>query len=145
MKASEAYEFAVKKLTDGNIENPKNEADFLLNGLFSVNKTKRLVHPDTKVDSGLLFNAVEKRLSRVPLQYIIGKWSFYGFDYAVGEGVLIPRPETELLVDRVLKKLAFFEKPVVYDLCAGTGCIGLTLARLNKNSEVYLFEKSRGQ
>jgi len=59
------------------------------------------------------------------LQYILGEWEFYGYPIKVGKGVLIPRPETELLVD-----LAKEYKPrLVLDLCAGTGCVGIALAK----------------
>ena len=61
--------------------------------------------------------------------------------FYVGKGVLIPRPETETLVDFALEKIKDIESPVIYDLCAGTGCIGLTIANHRKDAKVYLFEK----
>jgi len=68
---------------------------------------------------------LKRRESGEPLQYILGEWEFYGYNFKVGKGVLIPRPETEFLVD-----LAKEHKPKrVYDLCAGSGCVGIALSR----------------
>ena len=96
---------------------------------------------DEQVD--VIKNAVNRRKSGEPLQYILGKWDFYDLTFSVGEGVLIPRPETEMLVDFALEKLKNIENPVVYDLCSGTGCIGLTVAKHRKDATVYLLEKER--
>lgn len=89
----------------------------------------------------LMNEIIGRRKSGEPLQYIVGKWDFYGFTFKVGEGVLIPRPETENLVEYVLNEIKNTENPVVFDLCSGSGCIGLTIAKLRPDSKVYLFEK----
>ena len=70
---------------------------------------------------------VKKRCEGVPLQYIFGKWEFYGYEFFVGEGVLIPRPETELLVDIAAENLT--KDSVMLDLCSGTGCIPISCAK----------------
>ncbi|GHV29523.1 release factor glutamine methyltransferase [Clostridia bacterium] len=85
---------------------------------------------------------LERRTKREPLQYIIGSWSFFGLRFLVGEGVLIPRPETESLVEEALKELSFVKSPIVFDLCSGTGCIGISVAKSRPDSKVYLIEKS---
>ncbi len=90
-----------------------------------------------------LNNAILRRKNGEPLQYILGKWDFYDLTFSVGEGVLIPRPETEMLVDFALEKLKDIPNPVIYDLCSGTGCIGLTIAKHRKDATVYLLEKER--
>lgn len=84
---------------------------------------------------------INRRKNGEPLQYILGKWDFYDLSFSVGEGVLIPRPETEILVDFALEKLKNVKNPVVYDLCSGSGCIGLTIAKHLKDAKVYLLEK----
>lgn len=86
-------------------------------------------------------DVINRRKNGEPLQYILGKWDFYDLSFLVGEGVLIPRPETEILVDFALDKLKNVKNPVVYDLCSGSGCIGLTIAKHLKNAKVYLLEK----
>ena len=76
-----------------------------------------------------------KKLSEgEPLQYLLGKWEFYGLPFYVGEGVLIPRGDTELLVELSLEFLEGKENPKIADLCAGTGCIGIAIA--HENDEV---------
>ena len=84
----------------------------------------------------------ERRLSGEPIQYILGEWDFMDFTFAVGEGVLIPRPETEILVEQVLELIKDIPRPVVYDLCSGSGCIGLSIKKLRPDADVYLAEKS---
>lgn len=84
---------------------------------------------------------LRRRLSGEPLQYILGEWDFYGITLKVGEGVLIPRPDTETVAERAIKLLKGNEKPLVYDLCAGSGCIGIALAKFG-GAKVKFFEKS---
>ena len=80
-----------------------------------------------------------RRANGEPLQYILGEWEFYGYPMKVGKGVLIPRPETELLVD--LAKEYCVRNSVVFDLCAGTGCVGIAIAK-ETGCEVIAVEKS---
>ncbi|MBR6872284.1 MAG: peptide chain release factor N(5)-glutamine methyltransferase [Ruminococcus sp.] len=84
---------------------------------------------------------IERRLSGEPLQYIIGEWEFYGLTFSVGRGVLIPRQDTELIVETAEKLFANADSLRVLDLCAGTGCIGLTLEKRLKNVSLTLVEK----
>lgn len=89
----------------------------------------------------LMNEIIVRRKNGEPLQYIVGKWDFYGLTFKVGEGVLIPRPETENLVEYVLNEIKNVKNPIVFDLCSGSGCIGITIAKLRPDSKVYLFEK----
>ncbi|MCL2077284.1 MAG: peptide chain release factor N(5)-glutamine methyltransferase [Oscillospiraceae bacterium] len=90
--------------------------------------------------SGQNFDAlIKRRENGEPLQYILGEWEFYGYNFKVGKGVLIPRPETELLVD--LAKEHCDRRTIVVDLCAGTGCVGIALAKEIK-CKVIAVEKS---
>ncbi len=86
-------------------------------------------------------DVINRRKNGEPLQYILGKWDFYDLSFSVGKGVLIPRPETEILVDFALEKFKNVKNPVIYDLCSGSGCIGLTIAKHLKDAKVYLLEK----
>lgn len=95
----------------------------------------------TDEQAALMNEIIDRRKNGEPLQYIVGKWDFYGFTFDVGEGVLIPRPETENLVEYVLDELKDVKNPIVFDLCSGSGCIGLTIAKLRPDSKIYLFEK----
>ncbi|MCH5171017.1 MAG: peptide chain release factor N(5)-glutamine methyltransferase [Oscillospiraceae bacterium] len=89
----------------------------------------------------LMNEIISRRKNGEPLQYIVGKWDFYGLTFRVGEGVLIPRPETENLVEYVLNEIKNVKNPIVFDLCSGSGCIGITVAKIRPDSKVYLFEK----
>jgi release factor glutamine methyltransferase len=85
---------------------------------------------------------VAARAARVPLQHLTGTAGFRYLDVAVGPGVFVPRPETELLVDAVLAALDEVPWPVVVDLCAGSGAIGLSIAHEHPRAEVHLVERS---
>jgi release factor glutamine methyltransferase len=77
-----------------------------------------------------------------PLQYVIGKWDFYESEFYVGRGVLIPRPETEELVEYAINLAKKYDSPIIYDLCSGSGCIGISIAKAVPNSKVFCVEKS---
>nr|MDQ6938306.1 peptide chain release factor N(5)-glutamine methyltransferase [Actinomycetota bacterium] len=85
---------------------------------------------------------VRRRQDREPLQYLLGHAAFRHLDLAVGPGVFIPRPETELLVDAVLPHLAAIAHPVVVDLCAGSGALGLAIATECPAADVTVVEHS---
>jgi release factor glutamine methyltransferase len=84
---------------------------------------------------------LRRRISREPLQYILGYTEFYGIKIMLGAGVLIPRPETELLVEAAIKIVSEFKgessKVKIVDLCTGSGCIALALAQRSTDAEVY--------
>ena len=83
-----------------------------------------------------------RRLEGEPLQYLLGEWEFYGLTLKVGPGVLIPRPDTETLVEAGVSYLKDRTGCRVLDLCAGTGCVGLAVERSAKNiSALYALEK----
>ena len=85
-----------------------------------------------------------RRLAGEPVAYLIGEWEFYGLPLDISESVLIPRPDTEVLVDRALTYLKTVAEPRVLDLCAGSGCIGLALAKNAPESHVVLGELDEG-
>lgn len=86
------------------------------------------------------FDCIQKRVSNFPLQYIIGKWDFYKSEFYVGEGVLIPRPETEELVERCISIIRSRNYRMIYDLCTGSGCIGLSIAAACPFIQCFLFD-----
>ena len=88
------------------------------------------------------FDLIRRRAAGEPLQYILGCWSFMGNDFTVGPGVLIPRSDTECTVRKALEVLSGVSEPVVFDLCAGSGCIGLTIADVRPDAKVICIEKS---
>lgn len=78
----------------------------------------------------------QRRAKREPLQYLLGAWEFYGLRMAVGEGVLIPRADTEILVETVLTALRETPSPKILDLCTGSGCIALALKSQRQDAAV---------
>ena len=82
---------------------------------------------------------VERREKREPLQYILGEWDFYSMTFAVREGVLVPREETEFLAETAVRETP--KDGVVFDVCSGSGCIGISVAKNRPDTTVYLFEK----
>lgn len=93
-------------------------------------------------DEKTLRDMVQRRTSGEPLQYILGEWEFYGMRLFVGMGVLIPRPDTEMLVDTVLQWCKGKNKLRILDLCTGSGCIALALQKHLPDAEVHAVEYS---
>lgn len=87
---------------------------------------------------------IKRRSEGEPLQYILGEWDFWNCTFKVGEGVLIPRPDTETLIEDVLKicRRKNLRTPKIADLCSGSGCIAITLKKEIPTAEVYALELS---
>ncbi len=83
---------------------------------------------------------LSRRLSGEPLQYIVGEWEFYGLSFKVGEGVLIPRQDTETLVDEALKLIKDIKNPRAADLCSGSGCVAAAIKHSRPDAEVFGIE-----
>ena len=86
----------------------------------------------------------QRHLDGEPVAYLIGEWEFYGLPLDISESVLIPRPDTEVLVERALARLQSAAEPRVLDLCAGSGCVGLAVAKFCPGSHVVLGEIDEG-
>lgn len=143
MTAEQVLRTAAEKLRAAQIENASFDASCLVENITGLSHTKIMLCDDDIADeqAELVERAVLRRISGEPLQYILGEWDFFGRTFEVGEGVLVPRPETELLVELALEKLRNVRYPVVFDLCAGSGCVGLTIAAERPDAHVWLFEK----
>ena len=86
---------------------------------------------EASADEDWLRTAIARRLRGEPLQYILGEWEFMGLPFYVGPGALIPRQDTETLCEAALAWLKPRPDARVLDLCCGTGCIGVSLAKLD--------------
>ncbi|MDG1841907.1 MAG: peptide chain release factor N(5)-glutamine methyltransferase [Crocinitomicaceae bacterium] len=95
-------------------------------------------------ESDLLFfkQCINRLLKKEPIQYILGETYFYNLSLKCHKEVLIPRPETEELVEWIIESTAFSTSLLIHDLCTGTGCIGLALKNENPNHEVFLSDIS---
>lgn len=120
---------AANQLKQKNIDDPLQEARFLMQEILQIPIAKQLARPDillTEIEYKQFCQATTKRASGTPAAYITGKADFYGNEFLVNN-TLIPRPETELLIDLALT-LSFDTKEIsILDLCTGSGCIGITL------------------
>lgn len=113
-------------------EQPRLSAEWLLSAATGLSRIELYAHHDrplTPEERAALREGVKRRATGEPLQYVTGEVAFRHLVLKVRPGVLIPRPETEVLVDAVLAELADTEAPVVADVCTGSGCIGLALAQ----------------
>lgn len=128
-------------------ENCGFDADCLTEDILGADRLSLMLRGGEEApeaDADRLMKAAEKRCSGMPLQYILGEWEFYGRRFYVGEGVLIPRPETETLVERVLehfRKEGNFS-PEICDLCSGSGCIAATIKKELPGATVHAVELS---
>ncbi len=143
MTLGEAYKYALNCLEKNGVD----EADFkslcLVCTLAGIENSAFQAHKNDEFDEVTLTEPLIRILGGEPLQYILGEWDFYDSRFKVGDGVLIPRPETEELVDLAIKTAKQYESPVIYDLCAGSGCIGISIAKAVPSAKVYCVEKSK--
>ena len=134
MTVNEIYQSGLKLLENNNIENSKFEAQSLLQKAFSLDRVGFIMHKTDKADENCSHNFlkfIEKRISGEPLQYILGEWSFMGFDFKVGRGVLIPRDDTEVVVNLCIDFLKNRTEKKTVDLCSGSGAIAVALDKIS--------------
>lgn len=133
MTVGEAYRKTKDILTEAGFETPAFEALCLTEKVFEFNRLALITKGEETVASeeklAVLAELTEKRLNHEPLQYLLGKWSFMGIDLLVGEGVLVPRDDTEVVTSLCIDYLSCKESPNVIDLCAGSGAISLALEK----------------
>lgn len=139
MVIKQCFADAVRLLESRNIEDAHFDASQLLESVFGFNITSDRCDEDA--DCTHFLEMINKRAEGYPLQYILGEWEFYGLPVKVGEGVLIPRQDTETLVETVIKKNKT-PAPVILDLCSGSGCIALALEKELAPKAVMAVEKS---
>lgn len=145
MTLGEAYNYGKEVLHEAKIENFAFDAMCIFQNCFGKNRLD-LVYCRTETADEKLLNKfksdIDKRKMRYPLQYILGKWSFMGLDFLVGEGVLIPRDDTEVLVETSLSLIKNIKNPKIIDLCAGSGAVSISLAKARPDAEVTAIELS---
>lgn len=131
MKTNEALKYIRTKLGAVSDE-AGNEARLIL-AHFTKKSPHSLALSDEELDRETLLAveaAVKRRLSREPLQYVLGEWSFMGFDFFVGPEALIPRQDTETLAEEAAELIRKRGYRSLLDICTGTGCIAVALNRL---------------
>ena len=134
MTFAQTLSVMTQRLSSAGIPDAAFDAKQLLCARSGFAATAFLLHRGDDMPPALAAEAercVTRRINGEPLQYILGEWTFLDTSFAVGPGVLIPRPETEALVLQCADLLRGRNAPVIYDLCAGSGCIGLSLKKLS--------------
>ena len=145
MKISEFKKSAVDDLTPFSTS-PQLDADVLIQHAFSYSKTELLLNRDKPIDNeklAWLNDAVSKRKKGFPIAYITCHKEFYGYDFFVTPAVLIPKPDTEILVERaidaIITKMEAQQNKIltVCDMCTGSGCIALSVLKsLKENHDI---------
>ena len=135
MKLSEA----TARLKSAGIESARHDAIEIFTEVGGVSKGEILLG-DVESFSEAVISAVERRASREPLQYIIGRCYFYNEEYEVNESVLIPRPDTEILVEYACSHIPSGKK--FLDLCTGSGCVGISTLKNTVGTSAMLVDIS---
>lgn len=133
----ELLNYGKKQLSDQQIENAATDAWLLLEYVCGISRTWYFVHEDEcpdKEQAEQYRMLIAKRKERIPLQQLTQEAYFYGMKFYVNEHVLIPRQDTEVLVEAVLKAAGNVETPDILDVCTGSGCILLSLLANLKNA-----------
>lgn len=145
MTVEQAYRECKSNLEKSGVIDPVFETMCIFEQRFSLNRAGLITHGyDEFSEKNLreLYSILDKREKRLPLQYILGSWAFCGFEFFVGEGVLIPRDDTEVLVDLCLEFLDKRPSKKTVDLCAGSGAISVALKKL-ADADVTAVELSK--
>jgi len=136
---------AAGRLAAHKIENSRLDAEVLLGHVLHRDRAWLIAHyPDRISDEEYRFfdRLIERRAVREPLQYITSTQEFWGIDFLVTPDVLIPRPETELVVENAIACLRDAKASMVVDLCTGSGCIAICLARELPGALIYATDRS---
>jgi len=137
--------WARQSLVQAGVSNGAQEAVWLLEhalGLRShqlVSQTDRLVSPDVRDRIEAL---VARRVAREPLQYLLGTQEFCGLEFSVSPAVLIPRPETELLIQYIVGHVHALSEATIVDVGTGSGCVAITLAARLKGRRILAIDRS---
>jgi release factor glutamine methyltransferase len=131
---SQAIAEGAQRLQAAGVERERLTAGLLLGHVLNLDRTQLLTRSEQQVEQARhnhYLALIERRTLGEPLQYLTGHQEFYGLDFIVTPDVLIPRPETEFLIERVLKAVAELKQdsPLIVDVGTGSGCIAITLAK----------------
>lgn len=151
MKIKDILSQGISILKENNIDDSNMKARIILADLLGKNKEYLMIHDEDDIEDGLnriFLEKIERLKNHEPLQYIINKQDFMGFEFYVDKNVLIPQPDTENLVEEVIllsDKIRKNEKIElrILDLCTGSGAIAISISKLIKKSLVYASDISK--
>ncbi|MGL6292224.1 peptide chain release factor N(5)-glutamine methyltransferase, partial [Eubacterium aggregans] len=148
MTITDALKKAVYQFNEANIPQPRLEAEILLDAILGCGRVYFYSHPDhslTQKDVEEYEALIKRRCAHEPTAYILGKKEFMGLDFIVSPAVLIPRPDTETVVNAALAQIPGNWRGIrVLDLCTGSGAIGLSIKKFRSEAEVVLADISPG-
>ena len=139
MNIEEILKKEINNLKQNNIENSTLKAKILLANILKVKKEYLLIHSEEQVkqeDKIKYENCIKELIKGKPLQYITNKQEFMGLNFYVDENVLIPQPDTEILVEKAIEIAETTQKNKILDMCTGSGCIAISLAKNINNVQI---------
>ncbi len=138
-----------RSLMSGGIEEAQRKAELLLEHLLNLSRAELSLQRNNLLSLETIeqyYNLIQRHRSGEPVQYIIGSAPFFGYEFMVGEGVFVPRFDTEAMIERLLtvwdRETSNDESIELLDLCCGCGTIGLTIAAERANARVILIDSS---
>lgn len=152
MKIKDILFQGISILKENDIDEANMKARVILADLLGKNKEYLMIHDNDEIEDGLnriFLEKIERLKNHEPLQYVINKQEFMGFELYVDKNVLIPQPDTENLVEEVIllsdkKRKSIKEEIRILDLCTGSGAIAISISKLIKKSLVYASDISKG-
>lgn len=141
----EAINIATATLSAAGITTARLDAEVLLSHLLAKDRTWLITHFHDAFSDEInraFERDIRRRSQREPLQYITGKQEFWGLEFTVTPDVLIPRPETELVVETAVRMANLSKPAVIVDLCTGSGCIAVSLAKELAGANIFAVDKS---
>jgi release factor glutamine methyltransferase len=145
VQLKDSLQQAIQRLTEAGVGSPRLNAEVLLMFTLACDRTYLYAHSDRDLtaDEQSRYNqAIDHRTQGIPSQYITGHQEFWGMDLIVSPAVLIPRPETEHLIEAVLPLAGRITEPKIVDVGTGSGCIALALAKELPGAEIHATEIS---
>ena len=139
MNIEEILKKEINNLKENNIDNSTLKAKILLANILNVKKEYLLIHSKEEVkqeDKIKYENCIKELIKGKPLQYITNKQEFMGLNFYVDENVLIPQPDTEILVEKAIEIAETTQKNKILDMCTGSGCIAISLAKKINNVQI---------
>lgn len=140
MKIGEALKKAAEKLKKAGVATPVTDSQLILSHLLKVPRWKLITEREKALPENIqlqFFLLIEKRAEGFPVAYLTGKKHFYGLEFDIEEGVLVPRPETEILVEEVLKRIPKEKKCSGLEIGTGSGIISVSLLKNRKKLFMY--------
>ena len=145
MQIQEILSSTIKQLNSNNVEEPNNKAKRLLAFVLNVPKEFLIINDNKELNKKQEVKykkCIERLIKGEPIQYIIGKQEFMGIDLIVTNDVLIPQPDTEILVEETIKVAKQYDKPKILDLCTGSGAIAIAIKKYIPEVEIVASDLS---